>query len=407
MARLKRIAVMGAGIGGLTAAIALRQRGFEVELFEQAAGLTEVGAGLQVGPNAVKVYRALGLEAELRAIAGEPINAISLNWTDGMPLSRAPMRAGMTAQFGAPHLNVHRGDLLQVIAKPVPDSIVHLGKRCLATANTRDGAAVRFADGSAIEADLVIGSDGIRSMVRQSLFGCEDPRFTGMECWRATLPVEKLTNRRFGAGGRETFDTNDAVNWLGPAGRVVCYPICAGRVFNIFCGHVTKNWVEESWTIPSQLSEVLDAYRGYHETLIGMFHAVDPSTWFKWGVFDRDPLPRWTVGRVALLGDAAHPMLPTLAQGAAMAVEDSFVLARYLDQYRDDPEAGLQAYESERRPFTARAQLQAREQFDVNQSVPPKPRLSRDWMFANDVTKSEPAHASSSAERAYDSGKEI
>jgi salicylate hydroxylase len=407
MARVQRIAIIGAGIGGLTAAIALRQRGFEVALYEQAPLLTEIGAGLQIGPNAVKVYRALGLETELRAIAGEPINAISLNWTDGMVLSRAPMKTGMTAQFGAPHLDVHRGDLLRLLAKPVPDRLVHLGKRCLGIAATPEGAAVRFADGSTIEADLVIGSDGIRSMVRESLFGRDDPRFTGMECWRATLPVEKLTDRRFGAGSRETFDTNDAVNWLGPPGRVVCYPICAGRVFNIFCGHVTTNWVEESWTIPSQLSEVLEAYRGYHETLIKMFLAVDPALWFKWGVFDRDPLPRWTVGRVTLLGDAAHPMPPTLAQGAAMAVEDSFVLARALDQHRDDPDAGLQTYEVERRPFTARAQLQAREQFELNQSVPPKPRLSRDWMFANDVTKSIPAPASVAAERAYDSGEEV
>lgn len=405
MARIQSIAIIGAGIGGLTAAIALRQRGFEVALYEQAPLLTEVGAGLQVGPNAVKVYRALGLDAELRAIAGEPIDAISLNWSDGKVLSRAPMKAGMTAQFGAPHLDVHRGDLLRLLAKLVPEEIVHLGKRCIAIEQRPDTSAARFADGSTIEADLVIGSDGIRSMVRESLFGRDAPRFTGMECWRATLPVEKLVDRRYGAG--EIFDTNDAVNWLGPPGRVVCYPICAGRVFNIFCGHVTTNWVEESWTIPSHLSEVLEAYRGYHETLIKMFHAVDPALWFKWGVFDRDPLPRWTVGRVTLLGDAAHPMPPTLAQGAAMAVEDSFVLARALDQHRGDLDAGLQTYEAERRPFTARAQLQAREQFELNQSVPPKPRLSRDWMFANDVTRPGSTFAQATAEKAYDSGKEV
>lgn len=403
MSRKPRVALIGGGIGGLTAAIALRQRGIEVALYEQASALTEIGAGLQVGPNAVKVYRAIGLEAELRAIAGEPINALTLNWTDSMPLARGKMRGNMATQFGAPYYTVHRGDMLRILAKTVPRSIMHLGKRCVGVANSGNGAVARFADGSEIEADIVVGCDGIRSKVRESLFGAAAPRQTGMECWRATVPVEKVTNRLIGTG--ESFSTDDSVNWLGPVGRVVCYPICGGRVFNVFCGHVSGRWAEESWTVPSSLDEVLDVYRGYHPTLIELFHQADKAAWFKWGVFDRDPLLRWTQGCVTLLGDAAHPMLPTLAQGAAMAVEDAYVLARAIATH-DEPGEALRRYEEERRDFTARTQLQAREQFEINQEVPPKPRASRDWLFAHDVTQAEtPGRANDRS--AYDTAKEV
>jgi salicylate hydroxylase len=401
MARKPRVALIGAGIGGLTAAIALRQRGIEVALYEQASELTEIGAGLQVGPNAVKVYRALGLEAELRAIAGEPINALTLNWTDSMPLARGKMRGAMATQFGAPYYTVHRGDMLRTVAKPVPDACVTFGKRCTGAENAGNAAVARFADGSEIEADVIVGCDGIRSKVRDSLFGEAPPRQTGMECWRATVPVEKVANRIIGGG--ESFSTDDSVNWLGPIGRVVCYPICGGRLFNVFCGHVGGRWAEESWTVPSSRDEVLDAYRGYHATLIELFEQADPTAWFKWGVFDRDPLPRWTIGRVSLLGDAAHPMLPTLAQGAAMAVEDGYVLARCLAEHDDIGEA-LRRYEEERRHFTARTQLQARDQFELNQEVPPKPRASRDWLFAHDVTQAAPHPGTRSA---YDTAKEV
>lgn len=403
MSRKPRVALIGAGIGGLTAAIALRQRGVEVALYEQASELTELGAGLQVGPNAVKIYRALGLEAELRAIAGEPINALTLNWTDSLPLARGKMRGNMAAQFGAPYYTVHRGDMLRIVAQPVPDAILHRGKRCAGVANIGNTAVARFADGSEIEADIIVGCDGIRSKVRESLFGAAAPRQTGMECWRATVPVEKVTNRIIGTG--ERFSTDDSVNWLGPVGRVVCYPICSGRVFNVFCGHVSGRWAEESWTVASSLNDVLDAYRGYHATLIELFHQADKAAWFKWGVFDRDPLPRWTEGRVTLLGDAAHPMLPTLAQGAAMAVEDAYVLARAIATH-DEPGEALRRYEDERRDFTARTQLQAREQFELNLEVPPKPRASRDWLFAHDVTETD-APERAGTRSAYDTAKEV
>ena len=402
MNRKPRVALIGAGIGGLTAAIALRQRGIDVALYEQSAELTEVGAGLQVGPNAVKVYRALGLEAELHAIAGEPLNAVTLNYADSMPLARSKMRGNMAAQFGAPYYTVHRGDMLRVVAQAVPETIVDRGRRCTSVATIGNTAIARFADGSEIEADVVVGCDGIRSKVRESLFGAAAPRQTGMECWRATVPAEKVTNRLIGTG--ESFTTDDLVNWLGPIGRVVCYPICSGRVFNIFCGHVSGRWAEESWTVPSSLDEVLDAYRDYHATLIELFHIADRNGWFKWGVFDRDPLPRWTQGRVTLLGDAAHPMLPTLAQGAAMAVEDAYVLARYLHEPGDPGEA-LRRYEEERRDFTARTQLQARDQFEINKEVPPKPRASRDWLFAHDVT--EISAETVAARAAYDTANEV
>jgi salicylate hydroxylase len=403
MTRSPRVALIGAGIGGLTAAIALRQRGIEVALYEQASALTELGAGLQLGPNAVKVYRALGLQDELRAIAGEPIQSLTLNWTDSMPLARGTMRGGMEAQFGAPYYTVHRGDLFRLLADAVPDSCVSTNKHCIGVTQRGATASARFVDGSEIEADIIIGTDGIRSKVRESLFGFSEPRQTGMDCWRATVPAALVTDRRIGIG--ESFSTDDGVNWLGPAGRVVCYPLSGGKVFNIFCGHVGGGWAEESWTVPSSLDEVLEAYRGYHETVIKLFHLAAKDAWFRWGVFDRDPLPRWTVGRVTLLGDAAHPMLPTLAQGAAMAIEDGYVLARSLAE-EDDADAGLRRYEGERRDFTARTQVQAREQFDLNQEIAQKPRASLDWLFAHDVTEAG-ASGRLAAGVVYDSAKEV
>ncbi|HLI19977.1 MAG TPA: FAD-dependent monooxygenase, partial [Stellaceae bacterium] len=179
MSRKPRVALIGAGIGGLTAAVALRQRGIEAALYEQTTELTELGAGLQVGPNAVKVYRALGLEAELRAIAGEPVNALTLHYTDSMPLARGKMRGNMATQFGAPYYTVHRGDMLRVVAKPVPEKSINLGKRCISATSSDTTAIARFADGSEIEADVIVGCDGIRSKVRESLFGAAAPRQTG------------------------------------------------------------------------------------------------------------------------------------------------------------------------------------------------------------------------------------
>jgi salicylate hydroxylase len=385
-----KVAIVGAGIGGLTAACALRQRGLEVEVYERALELGEVGAGVQIGPNSFKVLRALGLENAIRAHAFEPTNRVSLKWDDGSLRSRVPMKGVHEAEYGAPYLTAHRADLHAILRRLVPESSVHLGKQCVGAFSSSAGASARFQDGSEVEADIVIGADGIRSTLRQQLFGADEPRFTEMMCWRCMVPMEFVPTR-VGPNDSVILERGEHFAWLGPNGHVICYPIGDGSMLNIFAGRVSDTWVEESWSVPSSREELIAAYAGWDEALLNMFRRVEHC--FKWGIFDRDPQPEWVRGRVALLGDAAHPTMPTLAQGANMAIEDGYVLARHLANADGEIEDALRAYMRERMPRTSRITMQSREQFANNRKVPPPPPLDRSWIFGFDVTREQPGPA--------------
>jgi salicylate hydroxylase len=382
MRRAARIVIIGAGIGGLGAACALHRRGFEVAIYERSPRLAEVGAGLQVGPNAVKVYRALGLEDGLRRIAFEPLNMVSLRWDDGSLRFREPLREIAAAKYGAPYMTAHRADLHRLLREALPESCLHLGADCIAVRSDERSAVASFPDGGEVEADAIIAADGIRSTIRAQLFGKDDPHFTEQMCWRAMVPMECVP-RRFGPQSAVELLPGEYFGWLGPNGHVICYPIRDGSLLNIFAGHVSERWVEESWSVASAREELIEAYRGWNEALLKIFGAVDQC--FKWGIFDRDPIRHWMCGRIALLGDAAHPTMPTLAQGANMAIEDGYVLARCL-AHGEEIAAGLNAYVAERSPRTSRVQLQARAQFANNRKVPPPPFLDRTWIYAHDVT---------------------
>ena len=377
MGRDLRVAIIGAGLGGLAAAGALRQRGIDATVYERAPELDEVGAGIQLGPNAVKVLRALGLEGPLRRLAAEPTSYVSLAWDDAHLRYREPMKGPYAAQYGAPYLMAHRADLHRLLCGLVADDTVQLGKQCTGVSSADVGAIAVFADGTQVEADVIVGADGINSTVRQSLFGIAPARFTQQMAWRCMVPIESVPTQ-VGIG------RDEYVGWIGPDGHVICYPIAGGALYNIFAGHVTDQWVDESWAVASSVDELLDGYRGWHPALLDMLGRV--SDCYKWGIRDRDPLPRWTAGAITLLGDAAHPMMPTLAQGAAISLEDGFALARRLANNLDDPKRGLAAYEAERRPRASRVVLQAREQFQNNRTNPAPPPLSRDWIFGHDVT---------------------
>ncbi len=377
MARNIRVAIIGAGLGGLAAAGALRQRGIEVVVYERAPQLGEVGAGIQLGPNAVKVLRALGLDQALRPLTAEPANYVSLAWDDARIRYREPMKGPYAAQYGAPYLMAHRADLHRLLCGLVPAETVRLGAQCTGVLSAGCVASAMFADGSQIEADVIVGADGINSTVRESLFGVQPVRFTQQMAWRCIVPIENVPTQ-VGIG------RDEYVGWIGPTGHVICYPIRGGAVYNIFAGHVTDEWVDESWAVASSVDELLEGYGGWNPALLDMLAQV--SDCYKWGIRDRDPLPRWTSGAVTLLGDAAHPMMPTLAQGAAISLEDGFALARHLSNSRNDPVGGLAAYEAERRPRASRVVLQAREQFQNNRKNPAPPPLPRDWIFAHDAT---------------------
>src|SRR5437016_881455 len=231
-----RVVIVGAGIGGLAAAVALRQRGAEVRLYERSVRLEEVGAGIQVGPNAVKVLRALGLEEELRRHAFEPRNMISLRWDDAALRHREPLKATAVAKYGAAYLTAHRADLHGLLRAALPDGVIRLGANCVGAETADGGAVARFADGSEVEGDAVIGADGIRSSIRSQLFGADQPRFTEMMCWRAMVPMACVPTK-IGPGGSVTLEHGEYFGWIGPNGHVICYPIGNGDTLNIFAGH--------------------------------------------------------------------------------------------------------------------------------------------------------------------------
>jgi len=384
--RSKRIVIIGGGIGGLAAAVALRQRGFEAHVYERASTIAEVGAGLQVGPNAVKVLYGLGLKEVLHRSAFEPTNMVSIKWDDASLRHRVPLKAIATKEYGAPYMTAHRAHIQAMLHEALPDNVITLDASCVGAETRGNVAVARFADGREVEGDVVIGADGIRSAIRAQHFGADRPRFTEMMCWRCMVSVEHLPTK-FGPNGSVELARGEYFGWLGPNGHVICYPIGKGDMINLFCGHVTDQWVEESWSVPSTQGELIDAYAGWNEALLSIFRHVEHV--FKWGIHDRDPVPEWTRGRVTLLGDAAHPTMPTLAQGGNMAIEDGYVLARNLARHGDDVEAGLNAYVAERQPRTARVTLQSRQQFANNRKVPPPPFLDRRWIFTFDATREE------------------
>ncbi len=386
-----RIAIIGAGIGGLAAAVALRQRGFDVAIYERVTKLEEVGAGLQIGPNSVKVLRALGLEDELMRNAFEPLSIMSITFDEGRLRFREPLKAVAREKYGAPYMTAHRADLHNLLRRATGDAPLHLGVQCIGAETVGQTAVARFADCSAVEADVVVAADGIRSAIRAQHFGADAPRFTEMMAWRAIVPMECVPER-VGPGNSVALERGEYFGWIGPDGHVICYPLGVnGDRLNIFGGHYTREWVEESWSVPSSREELIAAKAGWNEALLDMFRHVEHV--FKWGIYDRDPLPQWSRGRVTLLGDAAHPTMPTLAQGANMAIEDGYVLARNLVRHGDDIAAALDAYTVERKPRTDWVTLKSREQFANNRKIPPPPFVDRSWLFVNDVVREDRAPA--------------
>jgi salicylate hydroxylase len=383
VARTLRVAIIGAGIGGLAAAAGLRKLGCEVAVYERTGELGEVGAGLQIGPNGVKVLQAIDLDHTLEGLASEPNEIVSLAWDDAHLRFREPLRAIAQQKYGARYITAHRADLHRLLQQRVPANAIHLNAICRSVATRGNVAVASFEDGKEIEADVIVGADGIRSNVRESLFGAAPARYTQQMAWRAIVPIEYVP-QYVGPGKSVRLNPDDLVGWIGPNGHVICYPIRAGELYNLFIGHVSEAWQEESWTIPSTKAEMFAAHAGWNDALLAMFEKTEET--FKWGICDRDPLDRWTVGRVTLLGDAAHPMMPTLAQGASIAMEDAYTIARNLTRHADDPERGLATYEAERIARAQRVQLQARRQFQNNRKVPAPPPLSRDWIFEHDAT---------------------
>jgi salicylate hydroxylase len=349
MSRTLRVGVIGGGIGGVALTGALAQQGIDVKLFERASAFGDVGAGIQMTPNAVKVLQALGLGRELADVAFLPQAIVGRNWETARENFRTPLAGVCEDIYGAPFYHVHRADLHRILTSLVPADAAHLSTSCVDVRQEDDKAVAVFEDGSEFEADLIVGADGVRSVVRSMLFGEEAPRFTGNMCFRAVVPFDSMPD----------FVSPDSSFWLGPNAHVVTYYVRCGEAVNIVAVAETENWVEESWNAKSSREELLATFEGWHPNLQRLFERADSV--FKWGLFDRDPMHTWSRGNVTLLGDACHPMLPFLSQGAAMAIEDGFVLARSLAAHGKDIAGALRDYEGERLPRTTRVQLESRE----------------------------------------------
>jgi salicylate hydroxylase len=367
---MTRVAIIGGGIGGLLAARALTRCGVEVAIYEAQPELREIGAGVALGPNAMKVLRSLGLEDEVRAIAGQWELAVTRNGKTGRAISTMSRRQQATL-FGSAGATAHRADLLDVLAQSVPGDIVTLGARCTEVVPDGGVAVARFKDGSEVEADLIIGADGIHSVVRASLFGPDSPRFTGKICYRSVVRVEDVP------GGPPP---SENVQWLGPHGTIVLYPVRRDELINIVCHYDDEGYRHESWVTECEQREVLERYSGWHESLLRIFSAGE--TWYKWALYDRDPIPQWTRGRITVLGDAAHPMLPYLGQGACQAIEDGCVLAAALAAEPRDPVAALGLYERSRRPRASEVVLASRERGVSNHLASPLAAWRRDLSIA-------------------------
>jgi salicylate hydroxylase len=349
--RSRTVVVAGAGIGGLTAALALARKGFRVVVLEQAARLEEAGAGIQLSPNAFHVLQRLGLTERLAPFVVAPDDIRIMGGRSGAEIVRVPLGHDAQARYGAPYWVLHRADLQGVLLAAVhadPDIALRLGARVQDHAAHANGVTVAIALATADEHGIaLIGADGLWSTVRARLGDRRPPRFAERTAWRATVPADLVAPEFRGPA---------TWLWLGPAAHLVHYPVTAGVAVNIVA-IVRDDWHGADWSAPGTRAELLKRYARWHPTARRLL--ATPDAWLKWALHDRPPRLPWGTGPVTLLGDAAHPMLPFLAQGAAMAIEDAHVLAECLAASPDEPAAALRRYEALRFRRTARAQRAA------------------------------------------------
>ena len=347
-----RIGIAGGGVGGMVAGLALQKAGHDVVIYEQARAYGRVGADVNLTPNAVHALDGLGIGAALRRTAARPRYRISRTWDSGEETSRLPMSEAAEERHGAPQLTIHRADLLTALEDALKPGTIRAGQSVADVRVDGDGARLilsdRLSGGTGERFDLVIGADGIHSAVRHALFGQDDPRFTGLVSYRSVVPREKL-------GDLPNLDS--FTKWWGPTSdrQIVTFPLSLGREIFVFATTAQEGWHEEGWTLPGDIRELRAAYADFHPEARALLDACESVT--RSALHVREPLERWSDGPVVLTGDAAHPMVPFMAQGACMATEDGVVLARAIAEVDgDDIQAALRRYEAVRKPRTTRVQ---------------------------------------------------
>lgn len=343
--QIDKVLIAGGGIGGLTAAACLLEAGIDVEVYEQAPQLGEIGAGIQISANAGRVLHALGLGPALADVAARPEFYRFRLYDTGEVLQEIPLGAQYVARHGVPYYTLHRADLLRLIAERVQAlkaDAVQLDATAAGFSEDEHGAELRLADGSRVSGGAVVGADGIKSVIRPQIVGSTPILYTGDAAWRVTVPAEALAPEL-------RPDTVDI--WVGPARHAVVYPLRQGTLINFVGAVEDPDWREDSWMTQRPWEEMRSDFSDWNREIIAILDAADRSRCYKWALNNRAPVSNWSTPRATLIGDAAHPTLPYMAQGAAMAIEDAAVLARALDAAPDLP-AAFALYQNNRIPRT-------------------------------------------------------
>ncbi len=351
MAKYK-ILIAGAGIGGLNAAACLMKAGQQVEIYEQAPVLAEVGAGIQISANAQHVLRDLGMGPDIDRLGVKPGAYVFRLHDTGEVIQRFSLAEEHERLNGAPYTQLHRADLHDLLAAKAREfspSVVNLNSKIAGFSQDDAGVTLRLVDGRTIRGDMLIGADGLKSVIREEIVGSVPATYTGDAAWRIVVPTERLP--------KDLLERVMSV-FMGPGGHVVCYYLRAGALLN-FVGLIETDHVsEESWTVKVSWQELKDNFTGWHPAIQTIIDAADQDQCYRWSLHNRLPIHNWSDGRVTLLGDAAHATLPYLAQGAAMAIEDGAVLTRALDMTQSVAEA-LHLYQRNRIERTAKIVLQS------------------------------------------------
>lgn len=342
-----KVLIAGGGIGGLSAAVALLQRGIDVEVYEQAPELKEVGAGIQISPNGNKVLDALGVFQRLKELSCDPVRKEFRLWNTGKPWPMLSLGKAVVETYGYPYLTVYRPDLHESLAGRVRElkaDAIHLGSGVAGCEQNDGSATLVLKDGRRVSGDVLIGADGVRSVIRHALWGPCDPGFSGMVAWRGLIPMEELPSHMQASVGS---------TWIGPGGHAVSYPLHRSKIMNFVATIEGKSWNIAEGSEIGSTQECLADFAGWHEDVQTLIK--HSPRLIKWALMQRDPIPQWTKGRISLLGDAAHATLPFLAQGAVHSIEDGMVLSRCLEgaALKDVPTA-LARYEAARIDRTSR-----------------------------------------------------
>lgn len=369
-----RIAIIGAGIGGMTAAIALSRQGAQVTLYEQAAALGWVGQAINLAPNAVRALDGLGLGEAIRSCAWQPTQRLSRDGTTGEVTSRVEMAESAKARYGAPMLTMHRAELIGVLGEALPEGVLRTGHRLAGWREDAAGVHLAFEHGGQATCDVLVGADGIHSSVRQSLFGADQPAYTGMIAWRMLVPAADVLARHPG------FDLTPFTKWWGPTPQIqlVNFLIGGGRDLFLFATLPAPEPDRESWSQQGDVNVLRAGLAGFHAEARALLEPAREA--WRTALYDRAPLAAWARGAVCLLGDACHAMTPFMAQGAAQGIEDAVVLSRCLAGAGvDGIGAALARYQRNRMPRAARIQKTSHE----NQFL--KTQQDADWVYGHDA----------------------